>query len=402
MGRGAKWLVRHGFLTPESHLHTRLHILLYGSGMASVRKYTAKDGQDTWRVRYRLDGRSCSKTFTDERSADVFGEMVDRWGPKQALEFIKEPTTPREKKGTTVAAAVERYVELRQPKTRQIYEDMARLHINPTLGETPISKLKPEAVQLWANGLGKSAGTVRLAHSVLSGSLALAVNQGEIDRNPARKASKTSGGVRLPRTRSDKEPVFLSREEYELFLKAMDDHYKPLVEFLANSGCRIGEATALTPADINLRTGKVRFNKTFSPDNHGRFSIGTTKTESSDREIVVPRDILEKLDLSGEHVFTNTIGNQLTQNRFRSGAWAKAAEKSGLPTHRQPGIHDLRHTHASWLLDAGVSIHAVQQRLGHSDVMTTLRIYGHAAADSEDRILNALTGSSQQQDKGDE
>lgn len=358
--------------------------------MASIKQYTAKDGQETWRVRYRLQGRSCSKTFKDAKSAEVFGEMVDRWGPVQALEFIKEPTTPREKRGTTVAEAIEQYVALRQPKTRTIYEDMARLHINPTLGETPVSKLKPEAVQLWANGLGKSAGTVRLAHSVLSGALAMAAERGEIERNPARKANKINGGVRLPRTRSEKEPVFLSRDEYEIFLKAMEEHYQPLVEFLANTGCRIGEATALTPADINMKTGKVRFNKTFSADNHGRFEVGVTKTESSDREISVPHHVLEQLDLSGEHIFTNTIGKQLTQNRFRSGAWKKAVEKSGLPKHRQPGIHDLRHTHASWLLDAGVSIHAVQQRLGHSDVMTTLRIYGHAAADSEDRILNVL------------
>ena len=57
-------------------------------------------------------------------------------------------------------------------------------------------------------------------------------------------------------------------------------------------------------------------------------------------------------------------------------------------------LSDLRrkNTHASWLLDAGLSLPAIQKRLGHADVMTTLRMYGHPATDSEDKILAALEG----------
>src|ERR1700739_4506606 len=52
--------------------------------------------------------------------------------------------------------------------------------------------------------------------------------------------------------------------------------------------------------------------------------------------------------------------------------------------------HDLHHAHATWLLDAGVSLPAIHKRLGHAEVMTTLGMYGHPATDSEDRILAAL------------
>lgn len=358
--------------------------------MASIKSYTATDGQTTWRVRYRLQRRSCSKTFADQRSAEAFGEMVDKYGPEYALDFIKASTTPRAK-GITVAACIERYAALRQGVTKKLYEDMARLHINPVFGEKQISKLTPEMIQLWVYALGVSAATMRLAHSVLSGALTMAVARGEITTNPALKASKSHpNGIRLPRTRPTKEPVFLSKDEYALLLKATPERYKPLVEFLAATGCRIGEALALMPSDVNIRTGKVRFNKTYSRDENGIFVLGTTKTESSEREIAVPPLILGQLDLSGEFVFTNRQGKQLNRHAFRVGPWRKAVEDSGLPTHRHPRIHDLRHTHASWLLDAGISIHAVQKRLGHSDVMTTLRTYGHAAADSEDRILNVL------------
>ena len=269
---------------------------------------------------------------------------------------------------------------------------MNRLYINPALGTVPISKITPEAVQLWVLGLNMSTGSVRLVHSILSGALTLAMSRAEIQRNPAAKATKSNPtGIRLPRTRPVIDPIFLSRDEYELVLDAIPDHYKLLVEFLAEgTGCRIGESLALTPADVNMRTGKVRFNKTVSCDEHGRVVIGTTKTEASEREIVVPRRILERLDLSHEFVFTTPTGEMIVPQGFRTGAWYRAMKHAELPPHRTPRIHDLRHTHASWLLDQGVSIHAVQQRLGHSNVMTTLRTYGHAAADSEDRILRVL------------
>lgn len=357
--------------------------------MASIKRYVAAGGSETWRVRYRLKGHSSSKTFANERSARAFGEMVDRWGPEQALEFIKEPTTTRTKSGT-VADCVERYAALRSPKTAKHYRDNARLHINPPLGRLPISKLTPETVQLWVNTLNVSASTIRLLHSILSGSLTLAVARREIPENPAAKKSKTNpGGIRLPRTRPVVEPVFLTHDEYRLVIKANQEFYRPLVEFLAGTGCRIGEALALSPSDVNLKNGKVKFNKTFSVDETGHYAIRPSKTESSEREIAVPRRILEQLDLSKERVFTGRRGGPLRAHHFRT-SWTQAVRNSGLPEHRQPRIHDLRHTHASWLLDAGVSLHAIKNRLGHSDIMTTLQIYGHAAEDSEDRILNVL------------
>lgn len=359
--------------------------------MASIKNYTAKDGSETWRVRYRLQGRSCSKTFANQQSAETFGEMVDRWGPEQALAFIKQPTTPRVK-SITVGESIERFIALRTGSTHKSYRNLSRRHIIPALGATPVNKLTPELVQLWMLGLTLSPGTVTLLHSILSGALAQSVSRGEIATNPAARWSKTNQtGVRLPRSRSVVTPIFLTDEEYEIVLSAIPDHYETLVEFLYNTGCRIGEACALKPADVNLHTGKVHFHGTVASDEEGNMVIGATKTESSDREIAVPRRVLNQLDLTQEFVFTTRNGGMLTPDHFRCGAWRKAMTHTGLPKHRTPRIHDLRHTHASRLLNAGISIHAVKERLGHSDIMTTLRTYGHAAGDSESRILDVLT-----------
>jgi integrase len=151
----------------------------------------------------------------------------------------------------------------------------------------------------------------------------------------------------------------------------------------------------LTPSDVNLDTGKVRFDKSYSRRSAGDggsrpFTVGNTKTTASERAISVPKKLLERLDLSGEFVFMNSDRKPINGDSFRGNVWIPAVEASGLPSHRQPRIHDLRHTHASWLLGAGVSLPAIQKRLGHADIMTTLAMYGHPATDSEDRILEAL------------
>jgi integrase len=360
--------------------------------MASIKSYTSRDGLETWRVRYRLHGRSCSKTFKTKDGAEIFGEMIDRRGPEFALAFIKEPTeAQRAVRGVTVEEAVERFITLRgDGSTRRTYRDRARLYINPTLGDVPINKLTPEAVQLWVNSLGVSGTSVRHAQALLSGALALAVERREITSNPAKRASNAMRqGIKIPRTPRARGSVFLTHDEYELVLKSIPRQYQTFVEFLAKTGCRVGEATALTPADVNLNTGKVHFNKSYSRGEDA-YEMGATKTEASDREIAVPRRLLDKLDLSGEYVFTNMDGKPINSNSFRTNVWAFAMRRTGLPAHRIPRVHDLRHTHASWLLNDGISHHAIQQRLGHSDVMTTLRTYGHPRADNEEQILAAL------------
>ena len=71
--------------------------------------------------------------------------------------------------------------------------------------------------------------------------------------------------------------------------------------------------------------------------------------------------------------------------------WLPGAQDADrCPAHCQPRLHDLRHTHASWLIEAGVNILAIQKRLGHTDIATTMGIYGHLAYGGEDPALAAL------------
>ncbi|RAV17552.1 hypothetical protein DQP57_00575 [Mycobacterium colombiense] len=359
--------------------------------MASVHPHPSKRFPEGHKARYRFpDGSAGATTFPDKAQAELFVRMVGDYGAVEALRMIGQSMEPkRVASGPTVRECIERYIEQKPNKnTRKTYRGRAKTHINPTLGDVRINRLTPELIQSWVNERTCSSSTTHLAWALLFSSLEVAFRRGEIRTNPAQKATRTlSEGIRIPRTLAGrKPPVFLDRrDEYPLVLKSVPECHRTLVEFIAETGCRLGEALALTPADVNLKTGKVHFCKSFS-----KGQLGTTKTVRSDREVAVPQRVLDQLDLSGEYVFVNKRGNRIHADSFRSDVWVPAMAKSGLPKHRRPTIHDLRHSHASWLFDKGLPPHAIQERLGHSDVTTTLSIYGHSAADVEERILAAL------------
>lgn len=363
--------------------------------MPSIQPNPSKRFPDAHKVRYRFpEGRAGATTFDTLDKAARFSRMVDDYGLVKALEMIDQPVEPKRlDTGLTVRQCVERYIEQRSnSNTRDAYGDRARRHIYPQLGDMRINRLTVEQVQLWLNAQTEAKGTgLQHRHALLFSALSAAVANGEIRVNPARKASPSNrSGVRIPRTPRAKDPIFLTRDEFDLIHKSMSFQYKVLVEFLVESGCRFGEAAALTPGDVDFETGKVHIHKTYSKNGKGVYTIGMTKSVESERTIRVPMRVIEHLDRSGEFLFSTTYGERVKGNSFHQKHWVKALKASGLPKHRFARIHDLRHTHASWLIDAGVSLPAIQKRLGHTDVMTTLRIYGHPATDSEDKILAAL------------
>lgn len=312
--------------------------------------------------------------------------LIESVGIDEAL----KRTAVKPTASATVRETVERYCGSRSPDTARRYRNEAERHIYPVLGGMEIQSLGAEDVQTWLNGLDLAGKTVTHLHAVLHASLAAAIDRGELTVNPARKSRRGGTGVRLPRRQSGRQHVFLSREEQAQAIAALPEHYRPLGQFLFDSGLRIGEALALTPADIC--NGKVTVNKSVSRSYTGGdtrpFVVGPTKTESSERTIPVPG--LDQLDLSHEYVFVNERGERLHYETFRRSVWRKAMASSGLPPHRRPTIHDCRHTHASRLLDSGIPILAVSRRLGHASISVTLGTYAHVANDADARILAVL------------
>lgn len=375
--------------------------------MASFRNgKPRKDGSTYVQVLYRLNGKQTSTSFQDLATATKFKELVEKFGPEQALTTLgSDPDMTT----MTVAEWVRRHIDhltgLRK-STLWDYESYLRKDIGPVLGGLPLTGLSREHIAKWTQDLaagGASGKTISNKHGFLSAALNAAVRDGRIPTNPAL-------GQRLP-TSERPDMICLSHEDFARLLANVTEHWQPLVEFLVASGARWGEATALKPSDIDLTANTVRITRAWKRTyDRGGYEIGPPKTKRSVRTINVPRATLDKLDLTGEWVFLNKAGTFVKGNGFHDRVWSAAVERTwptkdadGNPLRStpeapiiKPRIHDLRHTCASWLVLAGVPLPVIQNHLGHESINTTVSLYSHidrrSMSVAADAIGAALAG----------
>jgi integrase len=93
-----------------------------------------------------------------------------------------------------------------------------------------------------------------------------------------------------------------------------------------------------------------------------------------------------------DHVFTMVEGGPLHHGNFFNRYWKETVKAAGAGVPKKIRIHDLRHTHASWLLSAGVAPLVVAARLGHSSATTTQNVYGHVTTEADDRAIDIVDG----------
>jgi hypothetical protein len=139
------------------------------------------------------------------------------------------------------------------------------------------------------------------------------------------------------------------------------------------------------PIANSSRIGTVKITKAWKKTPSG-YELGQPKTCRSVRTINVPASVLYSLDFSHDWLFTNSEGRPIRLYSWRTNVWVPSLTKARTKDsktldkvllEKQPRIHDLRHTCASWLLGAGVPLITVSAHLGHEDAATTARIYGH-------------------------
>ncbi|WP_423487936.1 tyrosine-type recombinase/integrase [Mycobacteroides sp. PCS013] len=360
--------------------------------MASIRTRSLKSGE-CWDVLYRIGGRQFSLTFESPGAAEAFRTLVDAHGAERALQ-MHNIALPEPRSGMTVGKWVTHHIEHLtgvDQRTVQDYLGYLKNDIEPAFGAMPLEALSREDVSLWVQSLGDkhAAKTVANKHGFLSAALATAVAAGKIASNPADR-------TRLPRGIGH-EMVFLTKSEFAHLNEQVTEPWRPLPEFLVTSGARWGEVSALKPSDVDRDAGTVRITRAWRRDNHG-YRIGPPKTKRSVRTINVPGSVLEKLDYSGEWLFTNpgrgrrAEGGPVRAVNFRANVWTPAVERAELDP--RPRIHDMRHTCASWLIAAGVPLPVIQRHLGHESITTTVNTYGHldrssmrAAAEAMEKAL---------------
>jgi integrase len=234
---------------------------------------------------------------------------------------------------------------------------------------------------------GLSPSRIRQAYHLLSASLKAATRSGLIRTNPAMD-------VRLPKM-EQREMLFLSSSEVVVLASTIEDQYRALVYVLGFCGLRIGEAIALNRSSINLMRSELRITES-ATDVNGTLMFGPTKTRQA-RTVAIPGAVQTQLEQHLESftasspdalVFTSPRGEPIRLQNFRRRTWAPTLQRVGLPADLR--IHDLRHTAASILVNAGVPIKSIQEHLGHSSITVTMDRYAHLYPETRQSVAAAL------------
>lgn len=266
------------------------------------------------------------------------------------------------------------------------YESHLRNHICPYIGTKRLDRIDGGVLNdLFTHlltrgrrtGGGLSPATVKRVHAVLHRAFRDAVRWELIDRNPAASADP-------PKLRAAHQVEFSTWSAAELgrFLEiARDDPLYVLWLLLASTGMRRGEALGLRWCDVDLGRGQAAIRQTVVSHNY-RIALSEPKTARG-RRVVALDDYTVKVLVAYKQfrqpseedlLFGYTTGYPLNpidvSKRFRT-----MCEEAEL---RRIRLHDLRHTHATLALQAGVHPKIVSERLGHSSVSITLDVYSHA------------------------
>lgn len=306
----------------------------------------------------------------------------------------------------TVADVVQEHIDLLvrpSPGTIGTYQRILDLHIRNTIGHIPVDEFGYREVTCWIKGLmvhEVAPKSIHNMHGLLSAAMKTAELLEYVSRNPCR-------GVPLPTVeRAEDDVMFLTHAEFGLLIEGIHEPYKTFAQFLVMTGARFGEATALRVTDIDLlsKPATARINKAWKRDGQSRYYIGPTKTCAGKRTIGLNPTLVELLiplvaGRSGDGLlFATAHGRRISHKPFWQHHWVPAVQAAcsrGLT--KSPRIHDLRHTHASWLIqDGAISLFAISRRLGHASVRTTEQVYGHlmpqALQDGADATERSVRG----------
>ncbi len=280
-----------------------------------------------------------------------------------------------------------------RPTTYDLYETLIRVHIIPELGKVQLDRLKPQAIQsFYARKLtgpradGKpgtlTPSTVKHMHTVLRVALRHAVKWQLITRSPL-------DSVDPPKVEK-KEIRVWDLTQVASFLQACQTHrlYAAFLLVLA-TGMRRGELLGLRWTDINFPNRVLKVSQELVVVRR-KLSMQQPKTAGSRRPISIPEEVLEALREHGRRqaeekeafeeayvdnglVFCQEDGRPLDPRAFTR-TFENLTRRAELP---RISFHALRHTHATMLLQAGVNVKAISERLGHAEISTTLDIYSH-------------------------
>jgi len=357
-------------------------------------------GSDRWRLRWRVDGKRFTKSFSGS-----IGEAR-----KELRRLIKSADDGQHvaPDKITVAAWVDRWIALQRrgdadqlrrglvnARTLERYEELLRLHVVSTLGARPLQRISAIEIDALYTELEKrlATRTVHHVHTVLGACLSAAVRKGLLVASPTGKAEAPSPGE------SDAGQVLDQDQLTALLSGFRGSVLYPIVAVAAFTGARRNEILALRWADFDPARSTLNIARSLEETKaHGR-RFKEPKTRRGSRIIAIDDGLagllsderekylrltagvadgtevdLSLVKLADDALIFPSSGKDITQPRDARNitkVFSRRACKLGFPGLR---FHDLRGTHETLLLDAGVPVHVVAARCGH-DPAILLRTY---------------------------
>ncbi|MFD4544215.1 tyrosine-type recombinase/integrase [Streptomyces bauhiniae] len=361
-------------------------------------------------LRYRAryvgpDGTEKSKSFPDKQK-----RKAEQWLANVEADMSRgDYVAPDAGKVTFEQYATEwMTTQITDPLTRESVESRLRLHAIPHLGTRPMGSFTPSHLRAWLRTLedrGLSAGYRRGIFAHVSTVFTAAVEDKIIRANPCSARS-----VQAPRLEPRKVRPWPA-EQVKDVRAALPDRYRAMVNLAAGCGLRQGEIFGLAVEDVDFLGGVLHVVRqvkllrlcrpVFAPPKGGKerdvplpesvaFALARHLKSHPAQRITLPWKNLDGPPVTASLIFTGTAGLALDRNRFNDRVWRPALRASGVEPGRDNGMHALRHFYASVLLDAGESIKALSEYLGHHDPGFTLRTYTHLMPSSGIRTRAAV------------
>lgn len=287
-----------------------------------------------------------------------------------------------------------------KPQTFIATKRMLYNHLIPVFGALKLNKLSVSYIQGFINDLSRELVHYSVVHSINRRVLQYGVSLQLLPFNPARD-------VMLPKVpkKENKAIKFISPEDLKVLMAYMEKLANKkfsyffdyvLYSVLLATGCRFGEVVALEWSDIDLDNGTISITKNY---NRLLKLIGTPKSKAGVRVISIDKKTINLLRLyknrqrqifieTGARVSSVVFATPLKEYQnmaTRQESLDRRIAEIGIPRFT---FHAFRHTHASLLLNAGISYKELQYRLGHATLAMTMDIYGHLSKDKEKEAVS--------------
>jgi integrase len=344
---------------------------------------TERNGRIIWNVKIRYD------TWNGERKQKKKEGFTTRREAQQwEIDFLNSC-----KSDVTMSFSnlVDKYMEdcyaRLAPTTMAGKKHMIETKLLPYFGKMPLNEINVATVRMWQNAIitdpaGYRQTYLKTIHNQLSAIMNFAVKYYGLPKNPASQCG--SMGKKHADTMQ-----FWTLDEFNQLIVAVDDLTAWTAFYLLfYSGMREGEFLALTLSDFDFTANTVSITKNYAQV-HGMELIKEPKTPKSKRTVTIPKPVMDMVREYADRIYDYNVNDRLfpiNKNKLYS-YMVKYTKLSGVKKIR---VHDIRHSHASMLIELGVAPLAISERLGHEDIQTTLNTYSHLYPNKQNEIANLL------------